>query len=619
VIVAFDTETHLIKDGMLAPKLVCSSWYYPDGWSVVKLREDTRAAFVGCVESRTLVGHNVAYDMGVLVAEWPELLPTVIEAYGRGAIRCTMLRQKLIDNLRGELKFRYNGNKPVKSEFSLKVLAKIWLGKELKKEGTYRTRYSELDGLYLNEWPAEAVEYAKLDAQVTYEVWEAQQSWLDDLHEGQLANEEELNKAAFSTQLMSIWGIRTDPKAVAELKESLTKQRTDAMAILRESGIIAIRGSKKRPKEVLNQAEIRKRVSEDFTRRGYEVPLTLKGKVSATRAVLKKCKDPGLQTLAASSNVMKVLSTYVPALERGTQVPICARYDVLKASGRTGCSKPNLQNPPRLGGVRECFTARPGMVFVMVDYDTLELRALAQVCLDLFGESALAEAFRRGDDPHLSLAASLLGIEREEAIERKRDKDVADMRQFAKVANFGFPGGLGVTKFVDHAASYGLVLETSFAKTLKENWFKQWPEMRRYFDYVNRLVGPLGGNMIQLRSCRARGGVNFKEAANGFFQGLAADGAKEALWRTTKECYLDRSSPLYGSRPVIFVHDEIIAEVPEATATEAADRLVDVMCRAMAAWIPDVPITCSPALMRRWLKGAKEVRDANGKLQVWEK
>ncbi len=110
--------------------------------------------------------------------------------------------------------------------------------------------------------------------------------------------------------------------------------------------------------------------------------------------------------------------------------------------------------------------------------------------------------------------------------------------------------------------------------------------------------------------------MGFCDGANTLFQGLAADGAKNALFRVAHECYVDQGTALFGTRPVVFVHDEIIAEVPADIAHEASERLAVVMCQAMAEYVPDVPITAKPALMERWLKAAEPVY-ANGRLVPW--
>lgn len=71
---------------------------------------------------------------------------------------------------------------------------------------------------------------------------------------------------------------------------------------------------------------------------------------------------------------------------------------------------------------------------------------------------------------------------------------------------------------------------------------------------------------------RIRGEARYTAALNTPFQGLAADGAKLALWRLCRE----------GFRVVAFVHDEVVAEVKdEAEAGRVARILVEEMGRVL--------------------------------------
>lgn len=603
--IAIDTETHLIKPGMLAPKLVCVSWAAQAGEVLLDAKEGIRFVRKLLEGHDLIIGHNIAYDFGVLAAEDPGLLPLIFKAYADGRIADTKVRQMLIDIAQGTLKYRPNpdGEGDVPAGNSLADCVKLWLGRELPKNGTWRLSYAKLDGVPIIDWPEEAVRYATDDAKATLAVYEAQAAKF-----GEITNEADQVRAAWALHLMSVWGVRTDAAAVAQLEKELTAEQAAVRASLAPSGIFRKNGTK-------DLKVIRERVKTALA----DPPLTETGEVSTAAETLESTGDPHLRELSLSLKGAKVLSTYMAPLKRASEAPLCANYNVLLETGRTSCSKPNMQNPPRAGMVRTCFVPRAGHLFCAVDYDTLELRALAQVCLSTpeVGYSRMAEAVRAGEDLHLNLAAELLGLDKATAIERYKagDKEVEEARQLAKAANFGFPGGLGPATFIEYArGNYRLNIDLATAQRLRENWFRAWPEMQNYFQYIAGIVGSLGEGVVQqLRSGRVRGGVTFTKCANGFFQGLAADGAKQALWDVAREAYLDTSSPLYGTRPVIFMHDEIVAEVPEEGASEAAGRLAEVMRLAMSKWIPDVPITCSPVLMRRWFKGAKPVR-VDGKL-----
>lgn len=251
-------------------------------------------------------------------------------------------------------------------------------------------------------------------------------------------------------------------------------------------------------------------------------------------------------------------------------------------------------------------------VFISADFSTIEMRALAQIKLDMFGACRMADVLRSGEDLHLTTAAVLLGISTKECVERAKagDKEVEDARQLAKISNFGFPGGLSALTFVDYAAGYGTKVDLATARRAHAAFFETWPEMRAYFDHIERVADH--GSMVQVRSGRLRGGITYCSAANGYFQGLAADGCKAALWSVSKECYVVPTSALYGTRPAIFLHDEILAETPWSAsdpgrASRAAMRLSTVMREEMEKWIPDIPIVAEPVMTRRLYKGAKPV------------
>lgn len=102
--IAIDCESHLIKPGCLAPKLVCLSWA-KEGQSGLMGIDQVLEHVRYFLQNETIVGQNLSFDFGVLCAEFPELLPLVFQAYEAGRIRDTMIRQKLIDISKGEHKF----------------------------------------------------------------------------------------------------------------------------------------------------------------------------------------------------------------------------------------------------------------------------------------------------------------------------------------------------------------------------------------------------------------------------------------------------------------------------------------------------------------------------------
>jgi hypothetical protein len=108
---------------------------------------------------------------------------------------------------------------------------------------------------------------------------------------------------------------------------------------------------------------------------------------------------------------------------------------------------------------------------------------------------------------------------------------------------------------------------------------------------------------------RIRGRVGFTQARNTPFQGLAADGAKLALWALIRA----------GYRVAAFVHDEVVVELPEdANHTAEARRVEGIMNQSMETVTGNVPVACEYALCRRWSKQAKTLFDEDGRLIPWE-
>jgi DNA polymerase I-like protein with 3'-5' exonuclease and polymerase domains len=198
---------------------------------------------------------------------------------------------------------------------------------------------------------------------------------------------------------------------------------------------------------------------------------------------------------------------------------------------------------------------------------------------------------------------------------------VDNARQVGKIGNFGFIGGLGPNGLVLFALKgYGVKISFDSAARLKEIWLRSWPEFKYYFKWVQSMVGrhKYGGNIQQLFSNRYRGKTTFTAACNSFFQGLAADAAKEAGWYICKAMYCDKTSPLYGFRLVNFIHDEFIGEGPEDRAPEAAEEMSKIMIQVAQKWMPNLKIRAEPCLMDCWSKKAKTIRDENGKLKTWK-
>lgn len=643
--IGFDCETHLIAPGQLFPKVVCITFF--DG-----IHESIHLSGIGIPQiikylqdpNIRLVGHNVSFDLGVIAAEAESMgydphwiLTLIFQAYADNRIADTMIRAMLIDIAKGTFQ-EIEGQRRGKA-FGLDVLALKWCQIKLQKDDTWRLHYAYLDGKPLATWPQDAIDYAILDARATWLVDSAITQWViaEGDPSGEVPDTNPQTRAAWVLHLMAGWGVRIDGSMVDTIKDALETQLVESYKVMDKYGLFKKdRFSNykltKKGRRCKDQKRLKELITQGYAQRGETPPMT-KGRVNKQGVRVPEVStsaDTALESghaaameYAHSANAEKLLSTYIPALMRGKQgFPITSNPNVMVASGRTSWQNPNWQNPPQVGGIRECVIPRPGNVFVAADLDTVELRALAQTCLEMFGHSQMAAALQRGEDLHSSLGADLLGVTYSQFIAMLAAGDpLAELtRQIAKKINFGLPGGMGVVKFAWTCANDGQPLDPDPAVAIqksgkyKEAWFRRWPEMRLYLANAGQVCGDFGSHTIeQPWSGRIRGGLEYCSCANTLFQGRVADGTKLALWRLAWACYVDKSSPLYGCRLVLFLHDEVILEAPEGRAALAAAELTRILCTAVQEVIPDVPITSKPVIMRRWYKGAKPV-NVNGVL-----
>jgi DNA polymerase-1 len=611
--VAYDTETWLVEPGMVAPPLVCLS--YATGTEVGLLDRHQAAAFFHgllMTERNPIIGWRIAYDNAVMAALEPSLLEPIFEAYEAGRFTDARLRERL-------LSIQETGDTNAAAN-SLADAAKKYCGLELEK-GTFQLQYRELYDVPMAEWSEGAIKYPKLDARATYDVWAAQS---EQYGSEIITNEREQAAYDFALHIVSCFGIRTDPAECRRLRRATEIKIDDARKILLEAGLLKpVYKGRGKAKVPTGEFKKEQKLAQDLAERvahakGIELERTPTGKPQLTEEAVTLIGDPTLEAYQVFSSSSTHL-TRVAEFEAGVEKPIHTRYECLLATGRTSSSKPNLQNLSRDGGHRECVVPRAGNVFFAADYSSLELHTLAQACVSLLGQSRMAEVLNEGRDAHLWMAAMIDGRTYEEYEAIKKQPHVKEARQFAKIANFGFPGGLSPQTLVVWAkVSYGVEMSIGRAEELRDQWFSTWPEMPIYFDHIKSEDGLDGIVVEQLFSGRVRGRCRFTQAANSYFQGLGADCAKSALYEVVRQQLTDEASDLYGTNAVLFVHDEIICEGEEAYAPEAALALQQVMEAAGQIWMPDCPPKAEPHLMRRWTKEAGPTFGADGRLIPWE-
>jgi hypothetical protein len=650
VIIALDTETDTFSPGNMAPPLACVSlaWEgHPDHPQLIHhstVLSDFLSSLLG--DDTHLVGHSIDYDTAVLCAHVQrvephrgrEFLEYVFELYDAGRIHDVYVRRQFMDNARGQL---YRG------DYSLEAMAKE-IGITLDKN-TWRLRYGELRALPLAAWPAGAVKYPKEDARAHLLVYEAQEQELTEHGEHWIMENAPARTAyTFSQRLREVWGVMADGARVARLDNFVSEKITHYQKVLVEAGLMDATYKGRAPNKVFHRykknTKVIKALLQDVL--GDAVPFTEAGNVSTSKDVLLQFDVTGkddeeraesrqhladtyphvepasleaLVSVAHYGKWDKVHGTYVKVLKEGVEAPIHSHVRMLE-TGRYGGNK-NMLTLPRQGPIRPAHKAREGKVFCCIDLDTAELRAWSQIMVDLFGiENAPMAQLYQADpnaDPHVKFGAEVFlkkTYEEGLALLKAKDPDMKKFRQASKAANFGLPGGLGAEKFIAFAwGTYRYRVDPDEAPEIIRSWktaWNAWP----FFKYIEREINTKG-YLIQHRSNRVRGNLDYCNGCNTLFQGLNADAVTDAAYEITKVMYTGRDatlgydrlkrpkeSVLYGARLVNIPHDEVQLELDEDLASEQAFEAQRLFNMNVQKWLPDVPVTSSPMLSTHLIK-----------------
>jgi DNA polymerase-1 len=293
-------------------------------------------------------------------------------------------------------------------------------------------------------------------------------------------------------------------------------------------------------------------------------------------------KHPIVEKIIDYRKLTKLKSTYADALLRyiGPDGRIHTTLNMtVTATGRLSSADPNLQNIPvrtELGGeVRRMFVASPGCVLVDADYSQIELRILSCLAED----RVMQQAFLDGEDIHRATASQVFGVPPEDVTPL--------MRSRAKAVNFGIVYGIS-----DYSLSQDIHVTRSEARAYMDSYLAHYSGVRQYMadvvarakekGYAETLFGrrrylpELKSSNFNLRSFGERVAMNMP------VQGTAADIIKLAMIRVADR--LAREVP--EARLLLQVHDELIAECPEALGEQVAAILTEEMQGASDLPVP---------------------------------
>jgi len=326
---------------------------------------------------------------------------------------------------------------------------------------------------------------------------------------------------------------------------------------------------------------------------------TKTGQYSTSEDVLQRLvnKHEIVSKVLEFRSVSKLLSTYVeklPELKNIVTGKIHSSFNqTITATGRLSSNNPNLQNIPireeRGREIRKAFIPSDMQhILISADYSQIELRLIAHMSSD----KNMIEAFKAGEDIHVSTAAKILGISPVDVTK--------EMRGRAKTANFGIIYGISA-----YGLSRRMNLLLSDAKEFIEEYFKTYPGIKKYMDksierarekgYVQTIMGRKRYLPDILSRNSVVRGFAERNAINAPIQGSAADIIKIAMiniHNRIKEKQLK-------SRMILQVHDELVFDVPKNEVDELSDIVVNEMQNAVKL---DVFLTVELGTGRNWLE-----------------
>ena len=505
-IIAFDTETEMIQNNGKVPELVlCSA---SDGIRTIVFSKSQLLAFFEDHKHHHFAFHNAAFDVLVLAPHYPEIFSLV----DNHQVGDTMILDMLLRL--GVKKNELDVNDASVFPRSLDKVAATF-GKELSiinlpdKSSPYRIRFGELLGIDdLNLAPKGFIDYAACDASTTvalYRLMEKKAVALSKVFEipeeviqryGPLSHFLQV-KAAIALYQISLNGMPFNLQTATDIEQGLRKSLLSDISWMDENYPGLFKRQKKGEQNfivaaksqlpAMNTSLLRKELESICVELNIETPKA-DGKnpdlVTVKGAAWKDLRDQDLliDKFVHFKDKSRIIAFF--DMFKGEEIydnRVRSRYGILTRTGRTSSSNVNLQNIPNKYDFKTIFQPT-SKYLVTIDYAAIELRTLAYICEQLFGHSVMGDKIRAGVDLHSYTAASINNIPYEDFANNSGDKKFKKLRQEAKAANFGFPGGLGIDTFIIYAEStYGVTFTKDQAIKFRNNFLKNvFPEIGRY-------------------------------------------------------------------------------------------------------------------------------------------
>lgn len=229
------------------------------------------------------------------------------------------------------------------------------------------------------------------------------------------------------------------------------------------------------------------------TNRDTDKPSTDEDTLVELRLTVKDPESPKaifLDNLLELRGLKKMYTTYIEGWHDKVQDDdrIHGQFKIIgTTSGRLSSSEPNLQQIPKTSvdaNIKKQLVAPKGKLYMALDYSQAELRIMAH----LSGDEIYLEAFAKGQDPHLAIAANKYGVSYDEANKAYSDEQHPDYklwknrRKQAKQICFGIIYGIQkkllAVKLSDPKA--GIIVTPDEAQQQLNEFFQEHPKIKKF-------------------------------------------------------------------------------------------------------------------------------------------
>jgi len=348
-------------------------------------------------ENYLLVGHNLAFDLGVLGFTNKEL--------DRARIHDTMV----IDMYQRLAKHDCSREKPGPPRLSKLVD----LAPGLKGKGTVQLTFRP--GQVLTP---QQIEYLRGDIECLPKIMERQRR--EEIPGGyQLVTRQV--QANLALMRLGFTGLRVDRAEISRQRAVFSKERRKAARVLQEHD--AYRPARTGPKGGRYKASINTKVIKEHvvglcTEHDIKLAKTDKGSIKTDKAFLSGLPQTDIiHNYLEYKNYEKLINTFLDAwdTEHGRIYP---RYRGMMRTGRTSSHGPNLQQVPsrgKKGELKRVFLPEEGRQFYELDFGQIELCALAELT-----QGTMKRLINEDRDLHVFMASIYFGKEEAEVTKEER-------------------------------------------------------------------------------------------------------------------------------------------------------------------------------------------------------